>query len=203
MPALFTAYYYPSILVTDAGFSYLPLTFEDGVEACVPVGMTALAINIYSPDRDLATAFLECMMDDIETIDRAEMMPHYPEVLIRPDDYGDMVLAAQQQLAQIEARYEEAEGDEKENYAQILVEMQEAINALDEYYITSEESVAAYRAAMQNLSLYPNCDQQNGTVEAIDRFATYEQQMLLGQISVDDFIDFLVTTREMKQQEDQ
>ncbi len=204
VPALFTANDYPSVVEDDSPFTYLPVALADGMDASVTVACTAFAVNVYSPDQDIAAAFLECLMGDIAETEQADMSPEYPDVLIRPDDYESMVLGVEQYLKEAETLYENAESEEqKELYAQAVQGAKDGLVELEDYYLTSEESVAEYRAAMGTAVFYVNRNPESVTEEVIDRFATYRDRMLSGQISVDAFISFLTETREMQLLEDQ
>lgn len=181
-----------------------PLTFFEGQRVSVPILVQIAVINPYSEHKEEALAYLEYLATHMDPEINAALSPYEND----PVERASYPAQVQEYAAEL-ARYDEmiAEAEDEEQAEQLQEEkqsyqewMEAALAKSFNRWLLSEESIAAYRAVVEDVVTYApialnETDWQ--TVTGIrDRF-------MEGGLSVDQFIEEMNRMLYMSMLEDQ
>lgn len=165
----------------------MPLAMEVGGQPVVNASLTVAFVNPYSENRDLAIEYLECAVDNINPVQRANMCPGYNEPVENSyyqealDNYDENIASIEEELAKAETE------EEREQWQEQLDDMQKWRDEYEQNYrwSASEESIAFYRNYAQYLtpSQYIGFDD-----EASQEFYSLISQYVEGSIDLDTFL---------------
>ena len=98
--ALLTPSYRADLLTwdfNDAAFSPLKLTMNQGEAYQMPAGIEVIVVNPYSENKESAMEYLHFVIEQIDDVERAKMIPALNEPL-RPEGYEEQVAAMQEEI---------------------------------------------------------------------------------------------------------
>lgn len=129
----------------------LPLGFNEGDEPALPVNMTVMFVNPFSEHADQAIAYLETVMDCLDTVTYYNFYADRNEP-IRYPDYEEYKANLQQWYEDAKKALETCEEDEKEIYEEQISYYEESLAEIDDtYWMISAEAIAEYRKHADNL----------------------------------------------------
>ncbi len=146
--ALFTMY--QEAVLSEYGsmmndFVSLPLSLDDGLDPVVPAALTVYVVNPYSPNQDLAIAYLEHFATARSKASRAAMSLSYNEPVISPL-YERRKAQQEKEISDIKAQLETAPDDKKKELEESLKSVQEQLSFLESIkWQVSQEDLDAYR----------------------------------------------------------
>ncbi len=146
--ALFTMY--QEAVLSEYGsmmndFVSLPLSLDDGLDPVVPAALTVYVVNPYSPNQDLAIAYLEHFATARSKASRAAMSLSYNEPVISPL-YERRKAQQEKEISDIKAQLETAPDDKKKELEESLKSLQEQLSFLESIkWQVSQEDLDAYR----------------------------------------------------------
>jgi hypothetical protein len=145
--ALFTMY--QEAVLSEYGFMMsdfvpLPLSMDEGLDPIVPASLTVYVINPYSPNQDLAIAYLEHFAGQRSKVSLAAMSPDYNEPVISPM-YETRKAQQEKELSDIKTQLETAPADKKK-------ELEESFKAAEDQ-LAFLESIK-WQVSMQDLEAY-------------------------------------------------
>lgn len=169
------------------------LSFEDGADPMIEMYLTVAFVNPYSPNRDLAVAFLEDAVDNLNDNFLTSACPDRNEP-IKNSYYEESVSYYQEQIDSIQAELDKADEDSKADWQAQLEEWQGYLADFEEYgaWDASAESIAEYRrfAAYFTVSEYFGLDDSNagefydqiqqyldGTIDASTMLANIDKKL--------------------------
>lgn len=146
--ALFTMY--QEAVLSEYGYMMndfvpLPLSMDEGLDPIVPASLTVYVVNPYSPNQDLAMAYLEHFAGQRSKVSMAAMSPDYNEPVISPL-YETRKAQQEEELGSINAQLETAAEDKKKELEESLKAAQEQLTLLESIkWQVSTQDLKAYR----------------------------------------------------------
>ncbi|HPF88860.1 MAG TPA: extracellular solute-binding protein, partial [Candidatus Limiplasma sp.] len=187
---LFTRYEDWLSVSADQSYSTpLVLPIEEGGTAYLPVYVQALFVNPHTEHPELAAAYLQCVLDNMEESQHVMMFPDDNDAIPYPY-YDEIVEYYETALADAQASLETAAPENVKDIQTTIDNYQDLLDHKDEYYwLATEESIASYRemaslcyTATPNILSYSSNDE--GSSEITTLIERYNQQ----QITLDQFI---------------
>ncbi len=154
--ALFTMY--QEAVLSEYGFMMndfvpLPLSLDNGLGPVVPAALTVYAVNPYSPNQDLAIAYLEHFAAARSKVSRAAMSPDYNEPVIS-SVYETRKAQQEKEISDIKAQLETVPDDKKKELEESLKAAQEQLTFLESIkWQVSQEDLDAYRERVNFLTV--------------------------------------------------
>ncbi len=154
--ALFTMY--QEAVLSEYGFMMsdfvpLPLSLDDGLDPVVPAALTVYVVNPYSPNQDLAIAYLEHFAAARSKVSRAAMSPEYNEPVLSPM-YETRKAQQEKEISDIKTQLETAPLDKKKELEESLKAAQEQLSFLESIkWQVSQEDITAYRELVNFLTV--------------------------------------------------
>jgi hypothetical protein len=146
--ALFTLY--QEAVLSEYGFIMsdfvpLPLSMDEGLDPIVPASLTVYVVNPYSPNQDLAMAYLEHFAGQRSKVSMAAMSPNYNEPIIS-SLYETRKAQQEKELGSINTQLETASADKKKELEESLKAAQEQLTFLESIkWQVSAQDLDAYR----------------------------------------------------------
>lgn len=180
----------------------MPLAMEKGGKASIGVNLTVAFVNPYSDEKELAIAYLESAVRNIDHTQHVDMSPEFNEPL-ENSYYEENIASFDETIASWNEQLESTEDEEiraeiERNIAEYTEYMEEYI--VENRYDISEESIAYYRqyaGALEPIG-YIGFDE-----EASTEFYTQLSQYMDGTVDLDTFLKNIDSKLRMMVLEDQ
>lgn len=167
---------------------YFPflLSMKEGEEGALPLSVSAVFVNIHSPHQQEAIAFLEALLQSRTPDSHIMMSEEANEPVINP--------WYEQELAQQEARVQEFRDRLKDAPQQGQAELTAQVQRMEGHLVTMREEnrylispgqIAAFRQLSKNAYVNQYSGQALGIKAALDLLPQY----VMGQLSLDQFIN--------------
>lgn len=149
---------YQDAVLSEYGFIMsdfvpLPISLDDGLDPIVPADLTVYIVNPYSPNQDLAMAYLEHFAATRTKVSMAAMSPKYNEPIIS-SVYETRKADNEKEISDIKAQMETASEDKKKELNESLKAAQEKSNFLESIkWQVSQVDLEAYRARINWLTV--------------------------------------------------
>ncbi len=154
--ALFTLY--QEAVLSEYGFMMndfvpLPLALDDGLDPIVPASLTVYIVNPYSPNQDLARAYLDHFAVWRSPLSRSAMSPNYNEPIISTL-YEVRKAEQEKELGDIKAQLQAASDDKKKELEDSLKRAEEHLAFLESMkWQVSMDDLNAYRERVNWLTV--------------------------------------------------
>lgn len=186
--ALFESYVGCTIGDYYAGYSPLLLSLTPDTDAYLRLEVTAAFVNPYSANKDAAIEFLECVLQNMGTGERATLCDVEVEP-VRSSYYQEALESAQDELENWKQALEEAEEGDKQEIEGYIADNEEWLQRIDElYWNISPTAIEWYRANDDHLALssYNSVLYSN---EGSSEYSTYIDQYYEGEISATQMLE--------------
>ncbi len=169
-------------------YVFLPLAFEDGGTAIVPISVTAMAVNPDSKHGAEAHDLMRYILQNLDALDRIELYTDARDPIPNPE--------AETDLAEIErtmARYAQQIEEESDSSARAALEVERDAyyeDALQTYhrtqYLASPESIESFKSCVEGRYLF----MADSSISMAEYEAVREkrEQFIAGNIDADQFI---------------
>jgi len=167
----------------------LVLPIEDGGATWVPAYINCVFINPNTENPDMAAAYLQCVLDNLDASERVALFPDDNDPV--PNEYFEqMVTEYESMLADAKASLETAAPEDAKDIQTSIDSYQSFLDNKDNYYWNvSAESIAAYRKmAEQCYAATPNILNYSGNDEASSEIYSLIERYTQKQITLDQFI---------------
>jgi len=149
--------YHESVL-TEYGFMMkdfvpLPLTLDEGLEPAVPAALAVYVVNPYSPNQDLAMAYLEHYASQRSQLSRTAMSPSYNEPVISAK-YEVRKAEQEKELSDIKTQLNSATSDKKKELEESQKAIEDSLAYLESIkWQVSTEDLVTYRGRVDWLTV--------------------------------------------------
>lgn len=183
----------------DAAFSPLKLTMNRGETYRMPAGVEVIVVNPYSENKEAAMEYLHFVIEQIDDVERAKMIPALNEPL-RPEGHEEQVAAMQEEIDFLTEQAANGEGDAQ---AAAVAQIAQAQADLERYqendWLVPEHALSEYRALSESMFIeYAaelNQQEQENVYELRVRYMS-------GELPLDQFIQQLDRRVTMRDRED-
>lgn len=200
--ALLTPSYRADLLTwdfNDAAFSPLKLTMNQGEDYQMPAGVEVIVVNPYSENKESAMEYLHFVIEQIDDVERAKMIPALNDPL-RPDGYEEQVAAMQEEIDFLTEQAANGEGGAQAAAEAQLAQAQADLERYQEDgWLIPEHALSEYRALSESMFIeYAtelNQQEQENVYELRVRYMS-------GELPLDQFIQQLDRRVTMRDRED-